>query len=669
MVSTYSDIALLAISLTLFLSFVVGWRITREDLKGIDGTFAVLGFIFGLFMTFMNLVYTSRELFLLSPVIALSCVIYLRYRRMFKERPHDSCLQISRWQNTILNIIWWILINIAVVVYYFSEIYTRHPLFFVLVSGAVAVLGIQIITYHNICSIKTLSLIIRILLISMILRYSAYYISPYPVGSDPWAHREYISYFLEYGRISVPSDFTYYYVNYPISHLHTVVTTLIGSLSPHDSMFVLSMILTLSTTVIFIITRMLTGDVQIALISMLLLNFTDVQILWSIQVIAMSFGIAIYAFIIYFSLNRYLNSNLNPSREPKYASFMLIFLITVVWTHTISAFITLVSLFAMVMGFVLYEMMYNRNIFSIRSRKSLLLINPIIILAIVIWQHWTDPSYPFLESTFRHMLTSLSKEAEFLGAVSLSNVTGNWMELLKPVGFCMYTFFGIVGTLYCLSDKDKANKYFPLIILVLILFIFRYGFPILGIRNIIPDRWPAFAFIGFAPLIGIGIFCGLSLLKTKNAVLYALAMFLFVGSFFMITVEISNNDSPLYGERTSTKVIWTESEMILFNWINNTYNGRVIADEHTQQRPFNTYLKNKNCKTCRLLPDGAIDTQFLLSGLVIWRENSLDRPIVFSGGRRFTVILLDDHFRKYLQDNHNCISDTGGTRGYLSRTK
>lgn len=668
MISTYSDISILVVLLTIFLSFTIGRGIKIEDLKGIDGIFAVLGFAFGLFMTFMNLIYVSNDLFLLSPIISLSCMIYLRYCNLFKKRPHDSLLQISRRQNTILNITWWFLIAAAVTTYYLSEVYTRHPLFFFFVSGAIAVLSIQIITYHNKNKEIMISLlIIKILMISAILRYSAYYISPYPVGSDPWVHREYVSYFLEYGRITVPSDFLYHYVNYPISHLYSVVTALIVSISPRDAWFMLSIILTLSTIITFMIARMLTGDIQIALTSMLLLNFTDAHIQWSIQVIPMSFGIAIYVFTIYFALNRYLNPN--PRYGSKYASLLIIFLIIVVWAHTISTFIILVSLLSLVLGVILYEIIYMRDLSITRLLDRLILVKPIIVLSIVIFYHWVDPSCNFFDEIFISLIDSLSQEAKFLENTSISNITGNWAELLKPVGFCLYTFFGIVGTLYCSSDKHKANKYFPLIFLVLILFIFRYAFPILGIRNIIPYRWPAFAFIGFTPLIGIGVFCCLSLLKTKNAVLCALAMFLFLGSFFMITGEISNNDSPFYGEGTSTKVIWTESEMSLFSWTNNTYNGNIIADEHTQQRPFNTYLKNSHCKTYRLLPDGTVDTQFLSSGLVIWREHSLDRPMIFSGGRRFTAMLLDDHFWNYLQDNHNCISNTGGARGYLSRTR
>lgn len=662
MFSTYSDLAPIVILLTLVLSFVVGRNITRENLRGIDGTLASLGFLFGLFMTCMNLVYTSNALFLLSPVIAISCILYLRYRNEFKESPQIHLLKLSNRNSKILGIIWWFLISAALVTYYFSEIYTRHPLFFILISGAVAVLGVQIITSRGLNTTRSLIFVVKILLLSLILRASAYFVSPYPVGSDPWAHREYVKYFLELGGVAVPSDFTFYYVNYPIAHLHAACTSLLASISPHDAMFLLGAILTLSTIVTFLIVRMLTGNVQLALVSMLLLNFVDAQIQWSIQVLAMSFGIAIYAFIIFFALKIYSE----PEDKIKYIPFMLVFLGIIVWTHTISAFITLVSLFALIVGYILYEILYIRNILSFKSQNAQLLIAPLIFLAVIVVYHWMDPSYPFFAQVFEGLLKSLSLEAEFLGATTLSNIHGRWEELLQPVGFCLYAFFGIIGTLYCTSHKEQAKKYFPLIVLVIMLFFVRYAFPILGMRNIIPDRWPAFAFVCFALFVGFGVFCALGLLKTKRIVFYAVAMLLFIGSFFMITDGATNQDSPLYGEEVFLKMIWTESEMNMYAHINETYDGTIIADEQTAGRPFETYLKTDSAKKYTITRDGQINKDALSQGLVVWRKSSLNRPTSCRDARYVTNLLLGDEFYHYLDNNYSCIFDVCEGRSFLA---
>jgi len=556
------------------------------------------------------------------------------------------------------------LVGVALSVYYFSEVYTRHPLFFFLISGAVAVLGIQIIGSKKLNNANTLIFVAKILFLSTIPRYSAYFISPYPVGSDPWVHQEYIQYFVDFGQITVPPGFLECYVYYPISHLYGACAVLIGSLSSHDAMFLLGMVLTLSTIVTFLIVRMLTENVPIALISMLLLNFTDIQIAWSIQIIAMSFAIAIYAFIIFFASKIYSK----PETKDKFVPLLFVFLGMIVWTHTISAFITLVSLFALVVGHILYDILYARDISSIWSWSAQMLVIPLIFLGIIIIYHWMDPAYPFFDMTFGGLLKSLSVEAEFLGATTVSNVHGRWEELLQPVGFCLYVFFGILGTLYCLSHKKQAKKYFPLISLVLVLFFVRYLFPIFGMRNIIPDRWPIFAFICFTLFIGVGIFCSMHLLK-KTTIFYAVAIFFFIGSFFMITDANTNHDSPLYGEVTFIKLVWTESEMNMYAHIDEVYNGTIIADEHTHTRPFSTYLKNERSVPYRISPNNTMDEELLSSGLVIWRRDSLTRPVHVRDDRYVTTVLLGDRFWAYLNNKYSCISDVQSARSYVSIVK
>jgi|GEM_PF-1456365 len=664
MYTTYSDFAPILILITLVISLVLGRNIPRERLQEVDGIFAMLGFLFGLFMTLMNLIYTSKELFLLSAVIAISCIIYLRYCKAFKISSSDLLLQIGTRDHLILRIIWWFLISVALLVWYFSEIYTRHPLFFFLISSAVALLGIQIFGSKHLSKVTISISIIKILLLSLILRWSAYYISPYPIGSDPWAHQEYISYFVDFGQVMVPPDFIEYYIHYPIAHLCGTCTVLVGSLSPHDAVFLLGVILTLSTVVTFLLVRMLTKNVQLALISMLILNFADVSILWSIQVIAMSFAIAIYAFIIFCILKiSYELRNKN-----RYFVLLIVFLSIIVWTHTISAFITLVSMFALVVGYILYGIIYNRSTSSLQSRSVLMLLAPLIFLAIIIIYHWMDPSYPFFEGILRGLLRSLSQEARFLGtaSTSVSNGLGRWEELLQPAGFSMYVFFGIIGTLYCLSKKELARKYLPLVVLVSVLFIVCYAFPIFGMQNIVPDRWPAFALVCFALFIGVGFLCVSSLLKKRTSILCIAVTFFFISSLLMITNTYTNHDSPLFGEEVYHKLVWTESEMEMYTHINSTYNGVISADEQTHQRPFKTYLKNLQSVSYRIQPNGTLDIKLLSGSLVIWRMDSLSRLVyVIDNQQRLGRTLLGDQFREYLNNNYNCVSDAHSARGYL----
>lgn len=663
MVSTYSDFAPFVILLTLLLAIIIGRKIAIKDLKSIDGGLAVLGFVFGFLMTLLNLVYTSKDLFLLSPFIAISCISYLRYRSHFGnigEKP----VGIGNMTGTLLKISWWLLVSLSLLTLSLSEIYTRSPIFFLLISGAVALLSIQIVAYTGRRTAEAYIVIVKILLISIILRYSAFFISPYPVGSDAWVHREYIASFIDSGHITISTGIVQSYLSFPIAHLYGACASLVTSVSPLQSLFLIGVILTISSIFSFLIVRLLTGNVQLALFSMLLLTFADAYIQWSIQVIAMSFGIALFSIIIYTTLKIFIN----PDSRHIFFPLLLVFLSVIIWTHTISAFITLVALCALLIGYIFSEMLISKNYSSLYSRTSSFFISTIVIGTIILLYHWIDPAYPFLGQITERLTDSLSTEAAFLGGTSISNVAGRWEELLIPIGFCLYVFLGTIGALYCISENGRPKRFFPILSLVLVLFFVRYAFPIFGMRNIIPDRWPAFALVCFCLFVGYGILCGISLPKKRTTILCGVALFFFIGSFLMSTDSISNLDSPLYGGEIKPKLIWTESEMGMYSRINATYDGTIIADVQTVDRPFAVFLHAVNLRPLEISGDGRINSAIFSKGFVVWRRNSMDRATSVRGGSRVTNQFLGNEFYNYMMVESSCVIDVGEGRGFISQS-
>jgi len=154
-------------------------------------------------------------------------------------------------------------------------------------------------------------------------------------------------------------------------------------------------------------------------------------------------------------------------------------------------------------------------------------------------------------------------------------------------------------------------------------------------------------------------------MKTRRAVLCTVTILFLIGSLLMITNSATNHDSPLYGDEVTLKLIWTESEMRMFAQINGTYDGTIITDEHTHSRPFSTYLHNEKSVPFKILPDGSVDTELFSSGLIIWRQDGLTRPVHVRDGWYVSLFLLDDQFRNYLDNNYSCISVANGARSYL----
>ncbi|MEN6553155.1 MAG: hypothetical protein ABFC34_09765, partial [Methanobacterium sp.] len=190
--------------------------------------------------------------------------------------------------------------------------------------------------YSNVSrKIDVFNIYIKVTLVSLILSASAFFVSSYPIGSDPWAHLEYINNFLKYGSLAV-SDSTQkvggYYLNYPISHLFVVATSLITNLSTRVSFYMISTILILSTIFTYLFVKEISNNSNIALFSLFLLSFADCHIQWTDQVIAMSFGLAIYSIILYL-LVKIHSINMPTRHRPIYLSLLILFIFLIIWTH------------------------------------------------------------------------------------------------------------------------------------------------------------------------------------------------------------------------------------------------------------------------------------------------------------------------------------------------
>ena len=501
------------------------------------------------------------------------------------------------------------------------------------------------------------SIISKILLISLILRASAYFISPYPVGSDPWAHAEYIKYFLQFQHLMAPPDYEYYR-NYPLAHLLACAANLIGDISIKESMFIIGAVLALSTIFVYLIVKKITNNINLALLSMLLLNFAGSHIQWSIEVIAMTFGIAVYAIIIYLILRT------REKHQLIYISILILFIFVIIWTHTVSGFIAFVSVISLYVGSFIYQVIYVKH----KHEELVVSLTFCMIFVVILGFHWMDPDYPFIESITIGLVNSLSAEAEFLGRLP-SITQQQWESLPNILGFLVYIFFGIVGSLCCLSrkyaDKTKVSLIFMLIILYFVFFVF----PVFGMRNIMPGRWPAFIYVSFVLFVGIGLTGLLSMLKSKNQKITFVFIVLFITSFFMMTTYFSDMDSPVYGQEIFRKNVWTESEMTLFKKINDSYDGMIVADLQTGARPFRTCLQNYRIRYYRLTSKEEIDYDYMNDKLVVWRKMSLSRPVLVGTIVRHTQISLGSEFENHFDENFSCIYNTGEARAYLGRSQ
>lgn len=654
----FKEIVPLVIVLTSIISILIALKIKRSDVLSIDGKFAVIGIGLGILITSLNLIYSNNYLITLGPIMTIACFIYLKNRQIFLREKTDQIFNFDSKTLKIIQIIYWICITVALVSYHQATHYYRPPIFFISISVAVALLGLEILSSNYDQKVNVYKTFFMIFLISLILRYSAYFMSPYPVGSDPWAHAEIISDFSLYGTSNLHQIHPYY-SNYPLMHIFASITSLFGNFTVKESMFVVGAVLVLSTIFVYLIVKNITNNTNLALFSMLLINFADFHIQWSIQVIAMTFGIAFYTIGIYLLI----------AQKDKFAViyklFLILFIFLITWTHTVSSMILMVSLISLYIGSFIYKYIYSDTNISAKSTISVTLC---LLFVVMLIYHWMDLNYPFFESITRGLINSLSSEAKFLGRETISNIDDFWASILEIFGFLTLIFFGILGSLYSLSAKYTSKTKFSLIFMLIILFFIFFAFPVLGMRNIVPYRWPAFIYTTFVLFAGIGIFQFINSGRNKHYMAVFVLILLSTSSFFMITNSITNLDSPIYGKDLNQRMVWTESEMKLFTSINNSYSDYIVSDLQTFRRPFEIYLKRDKITAYQTTPEGDLNWKYMGDKLLIWRKCSLDTSVQIQGYRNPNMILGVD-FKRYLDVNYSNIYDTGEAKAYLGITR
>jgi hypothetical protein len=659
---TYNFIVIILIA-TLICCILIAKKVNKKNIYELDILVSMLGIFLGSFITYLNLLYTNEYLITIGPLMIFACIIYIRMHDKLLVENTKIERQISNEFLKMIKIVYWSSISIAIISYHQAIPYNRPLLFFIAIAFGVLSIGLEILetTTHNRNQVVTI--LSKIFILSALLRASAFFISPYPIGSDPWGHADLINEMVKLGSVKVPNTFTSeYYTNYPLMHLLTAVFSILGNITLKESIALIGMILVLSTIFIYLLTKNITNSETYALFSVLLLNFADFHIKWSIEIIAMTFGIAMYTFLLYLITIEKKESIF------LYNLFSILCIYIIIWTHTVSSFIALISVVSFLIGIKFYQ-----YIDKVKTNYSIVGYSFIMLFMVILLAHWMDPKYPILESITRGLVISMSSEMGFLNRYDVfsNNSQSTINSIIEVFGFITYIFYGIIGSLFSINKKNMNQNIFSLIFTLIILYFIFFIFPIMGLRNILPYRWPAFIYVSFVIFTGIGVINTKCLIKNKNIQIIFISSFLLITSFFMITNLSTNMDSPIYNENAVQDLVWKESEMSLYEHINNSYAGTILTDRHSLSTVLTEYLKTDENKSgvYLLTPEKQPVNSYMSDKIIIWRKNNLERPILCAvvGFEGTHEIVLGKSFQKIMDENYNLICNTGEAKAYLGK--
>lgn len=636
-------------------------KIDRADLRSIDAIISVLGFIFGICLIFLNITHSNNNFtIVLGPLAVLLCLLFLSLRNYLPFLDPGSILKNSGSVESIkvndiyLTISIYILILTAILSYYHSVCYNRPVEFFIIISLITSLIILRILNLSAISRRKLFEIILEIILLSLLFRGSGYFVCPSPLGSDSWAHIEYINYFIGFGHLIVPSSsLDNYYCGFPIAHLISCAGILLSDLDGKQSMYLWSIIIVFSTIFVFLCVNEISKNIKLALMALVLINFADFHIEWGIDVIAMSVGISFYTISIYLFIKNCI------TRDLSHSFLSIILAITLVFTHTISGFVFLITIMLLYFGIKIYPFIYH--VTDLKAYAPML--GFVFLFAIVMIYHWMSPTYPVFDFLLSNLEESLNKESRFLVSMTETSYKNDWRNILEIIQFSIFIFFGFFGALLTLIKSKTDSLKFSMVFSSFSLFMIMFLSAGIGLNNLLPYRWPAFIYIIFIYFVPVGLVAICYIITKGYTFKYLVISILFVSSFCGTTDYLSNMDSPIYAQDLIQPIFWTESELSLFSKINNTTDNIITSDLQTINRPFNNGLLCKRHTPFIASPDGSIDRSILRNKTIIYRSNSLTKPIQISGyGNPSRILGLE--FKDYLDNTFSCVFDTGMAKAY-----
>ena len=616
----------------------------------IDAIAAIVGALLGVAISCLNLIYSNAHIITIGPILIIVCLVYLIFRRRLLT-PVSDPPQVSQSPILIINIIFWL--SFAGSIYCLStEILHRPVTYFILISLCASMIALQILYARGRGTIYLI--IFEILLLSLSVRSSAFFVFPTIPGSDPWAHLEYIKAYTVQGHIpeTMPQPVGISYLDYPIMHLNTVTMKLITNLDFKAVMFLSNALPVMpSILLVFWVGRKVI-DTRGALLATLLVSLCDFHLAKGFEITATCLGVTFFSVILYLLIKGH--------RGVSFQAILLLVFVVLILTHTYSAFVVFVLLVSLLIGLHIYKFAYGKY----QLPASTITITLVALFGTAILAYWMYAGYTeqrtFFEAVIRGLYIALTKEAGFLARPESLSALHGWLNpILIILGFLIVLAFGILGSLSWLSQKYQHETKVSLIVALIILFATTLAFPLFGMRNIVPYRW----FLFIYPILAIVAAQGMLIIigragfkKLGSALIFCIVL---VFSFFMITNSFSNIDSPVYAPELNQRMVYTSSEMAVATEVTKVYDGWIVTDLQYGSRVLGTYLKRSNVSY------NMLSEETRNSGLVIWRDVMAERPIQVP----YKDVVLGEAYRQKLESSHNLIYNNNTSQAFLARGK
>ncbi len=522
------------------------FSLLRERLDTVVG---ILGIIIGVCISSLYLISATIHLLTLGVALSTASFMYLIIKGKAGSEGYERDSQTRR---LLYEIVFFIAFTLSMLLLYASRI--RPPSYFLLIAICVSLVAVSILNTKT--KWGSYLQILKILAVSFNLKYSIFI--PYDgLGVDYWTHLHMNNLLSQTGSIDVLLGKEPFF---PLMHIQVAINQIVTNTTIKDATNLAILIpLVISSICVYLVARRYYGE-AVGLFAVLIVNITDFHILWGMQPQTTSFGVCLYYFILFILFRSYSSKG-----GMEWLLLLLIFAPAIVLVHAVSSFILFVTLAGLLGGSFLYRVFFNHQ----ESVFSLLFL---LLYGIVLLQNWfralytKDGGNSFFEQIVLTLDYYVTGYADFLNRPeAIAEYTMQLPPFIERVadtfGLTLLIFFSIVGCLLWLSLRYRSDIRISMISCTIIILGITFGFPLFGIRNIIPSRWFVFVYFFLSIMAAFAIVNILGQFERPNsAKVFAVVVF-FSFAIFMPTCTIANQDSSLWLTESTISKAYTVQEI------------------------------------------------------------------------------------------------------------
>lgn len=624
----------------------------------------LLGIILGAIIAILSFFGIINQLLIGLTILCISS-IYVFLRPKFRSPRKIAPISISPRILSVLNIVFWSLLSVALLIWYFN-LYYRPTSYFIIISILSAIIALEIFSSDD--SRRLWPIFVKIVILSLVIRGCIYFNYPSIMGYDAYFHTKIADIIMLTGSVP-PFEISDKYVYAPIVHVLIASVGVLCQIPVKCAVFLsIGVGSVISTLFLYIIGKNIVGP-QIGLLAALLANLTNDLIVRGITNITADSLVVCYLLVmIYLVFADTIHIDLRDS-------LLIFFSLLLVITHQLSTFVVFLILLTLISSQAIIS--YIRDIHFPRSRPTLYL----ALFGIAIVAYWIGMEFPsgstFFDYVLRPFVDVLRAGGEYgsdLLVVGRSYEQPLVDHLILQSSYLILPFFAIGGLLWWMSPENR--KRFSIAVVAAALFVMVYGISLLGIRNLLTSRWMPLLCIFLVILAAAFIWRSVHLMSSRTGKICSVFLVVFVFAFLMITTPGINKDNPLVSKDTTIRNQFTYSEIQAAETIESVFDGDTYVDS--------TFLGAYVYHTDPVISEKEIETsgnisQFSISGnddligtnnLFVLRTCTLYEPIAVKAshlyGDTMARIIPQSFFDSFESHHFNLVYSNSYVLGYLS---